>query len=87
MAEFRQWLEDDQLGSARFPHIKLLPPVDIWTKWVQPSVLYKGDHLNTYHCNNCSLTWQVPKGLGKPASCPRCSSYDIVLVDQLKEPS
>lgn len=87
MAEFRKWLEDNPHGQSNFPSIKLLPQIDTKQKWVEPAPLSGAAHLLTYYCENCSNLWQVPKGLGKPSSCPRCSNFSLIELGRLREPS
>jgi predicted DNA-binding protein (UPF0251 family) len=33
--------------------------------------------MRTFRCSDCSHTWQVPFGAGRPAECPSCHSRNI----------
>ena len=33
--------------------------------------------MRTFRCSDCSHTWQVPFGTGRPAECPNCHSRNI----------
>ena len=38
--------------------------------------------MRTFRCNECSHTWQVPFGTGRPAQCPACHSRNFCRADQ-----
>jgi DNA-directed RNA polymerase subunit RPC12/RpoP len=38
--------------------------------------------MRTFQCSDCSHTWQVPFGTGRPAECPDCHSRDFCRADK-----
>lgn len=37
--------------------------------------------MRTFRCSDCSHTWQVPFGTGRPAECPDCHSRNFYRAD------
>ena len=49
-----------------------------------PRTILYGNDTETWQCSGCGHKWSEPYGTGRPQSCSKCGSMDVVRTDSAR---